>query len=618
MINSPTSLMRIACCFAMAIQFLSVNLSGQSIDEIKADREMYLWGEGTGETLRTADLEALADLISQISVVVSSSFENTVNEKTIKGGQGERQAALEQEVTSIVQTYSQAALHNTERKVLENEPNARVFRYIRRDDVQKIFENRKERITEYIALAEKNETLKRIGDALQYYSWALVLLRSHPESKSMTTTNSGREEYTQSYIVRRMNAVLDDIAVTPIEVRDDLNHREVTLMFTFRGQAVTNLDFTFWTGNNWSTMHSARNGRALIDYYGENYSSWTKTNVRIECTYADQLFGDAELEEVFRTVHPPDFPKSRREVRLEPTKSNRKAKPTETPKAPIASDLITDESVSFYERVSKVLEALQKQRLNDVAHYFTPEGLHVAKKLLEYGNARIADHREFTVYTYRDTHIARGCYLAFNFEGGYTQFVEEVVFHFNQERQIQNIVFGLGDKAVNDIHQRPWPINEKMILVNFLEQYKTAYALKQIEYIEQIFDDNAIIITGTVVKAAPEKAVDGASPMSSFAQNEFVRYNQYSKRDFIKRLNHVFRSKDFINIDFEDNSVKKSSIDHVFGIQIKQNYRSNNYSDQGYLFLMIDCLDPDNPIIHVRTWQPEKDENGQVFGLGVF
>lgn len=598
---------------------VSICFSQSLEDEIKADRESYLWGEGTGNTMRVADEEALADLISQIFVVVSSQFENSVNERTIKETNGEREASFEQEVSSIIKTYSQSALHNTERIVLQDAPDARVFRYIRRDDVTKVFESRKQRIIDYIKIGENNEAHHRISDALQYYSWALVLLKSHPEADLLTIDHLGREEYTHAYLVRRINAILDDISVTPVEVRDDHNHREVTLLFTFRGQMVVNLDFTFWTGTDWSKMHSAKKGRALIDFYGENAKNWSKTNLRIECTYADQLFGDRELEEVFRWVHSPDFPKSRREIKFSKSRGDKAfPEPKSASKSAIDKDLSTDQSSLFYDRVSKVIDAVQQKRLEDVAHFFTPEGLEVCEMLLEYGNARIADHREFTVYSYRNTSIVRGCFLAFNFEKGYTQFVEEVIFHFNEDSQISNIVFGLGEKAVNDIHQRPWPLEEKMILVNFLEQYKTAYALKNLDYIEKIFDEDAIIITGTVVKSAPEHVIDGVSPLKMFANNEFVRYNRYSKNDFIKRLKHVFSSKDFINIDFEDNNVRKSDVDHVFGIQIKQNYRSNNYSDQGYLFLMIDCLDPVNPIIHIRTWQPEKDETGQVFGLGNF
>ena len=39
----------------------------------------------------------------------------------------------------------------------------------------------------------------------------------------------------------------------------------------------------------------------------------------------------------------------------------------------------------------------------------------------------------------------------------------------------------------------------------------------------------------------------------------------------------------------------------TYGIQIKQDYYSSNYGDHGYLFLMVDFNDPENPSIKVRN-----------------
>ena len=46
----------------------------QSIEQIKADRNTYIWGEGSGTTLKKAQNDALAMIIGQISTEVESSF----------------------------------------------------------------------------------------------------------------------------------------------------------------------------------------------------------------------------------------------------------------------------------------------------------------------------------------------------------------------------------------------------------------------------------------------------------------------------------------------------------------------------------------------------------------
>ena len=53
-------------------------------------------------------------------------------------------------------------------------------------------------------------------------------------------------------------------------------------------------------------------------------------------------------------------------------------------------------------------------------------------------------------------------------------------------------------------------------------------------------------------------------------------------------------------------------------MQIKQNYYSSNYADQGYLFLMIDLGNKTEPKIYVRSWQPEKNSDGSIIGINDF
>jgi hypothetical protein len=36
------------------------------------------------------------------------------------------------------------------------------------------------------------------------------------------------------------------------------------------------------------------------------------------------------------------------------------------------------------------------------------------------------------------------------------------------------------------------------------------------------------------------------------------------------------------------------------------------------LFLLIDLENPAEPIIHVRTWQPNRNEDGSIYGLSDF
>lgn len=85
----------------------------QSWEEIKSSRQ-YIYGEGWGSSDAEADKNALADLISKISVQVQSSFTLTEDELSHNG-----QVDGETYARSKVQTYSQATLTNTEKIVIE-------------------------------------------------------------------------------------------------------------------------------------------------------------------------------------------------------------------------------------------------------------------------------------------------------------------------------------------------------------------------------------------------------------------------------------------------------------------------------------------------------------------
>jgi len=203
--------------------------------------------------------------------------------------------------------------------------------------------------------------------------------------------------------------------------------------------------------------------------------------------------------------------------------------------------------------------------------------------------------------------------MSFSFKNNTRKFVEDVVFYFNADGLIEALSFGLNQIALESIAGKTvWAEADRLQIINFLEHLKTAYSLKRIDYIESVFADDALIIVGCLVKPKP-------STDNVYKDNQIIRYNRYTKEQYMKNLEHCFAGNEYINIAFEESEIRKSgSRPNVYGIQIKQNYFSSSYGDEGYLFLMIDLNNPDEPIIHVRTWQPEKNSDGSVYGLEDF
>ncbi len=161
----------------------------------------------------------------------------------------------------------------------------------------------------------------------------------------------------------------------------------------------------------------------------------------------------------------------------------------------------------------------------------------------------------------------------------------------------------------------------RQIIINFVENFRTAYNRRDLKLINSVFSDKALIITGKVLLEKVNSDTDRMSRLESK-----VVYIKHTKQEYLRRLQNIFKSVKYLNVKFEDiEIVQHPKYDDVYGVTLKQYWHSSGYSDEGYLFLMVDFHDTDNPLIQVRTWQPYKNNKGEVvtkreevFHLGSF
>lgn len=137
-------------------------------------------------------------------------------------------------------------------------------------------------------------------------------------------------------------------------------------------------------------------------------------------------------------------------------------------------------------------------------------------------------------------------------------------------------------------------------ILDYCEHFRTAYTRRDLPFLRQVFSDRALIIVGSVVSSAAQQ--DGAQGA------DMVRYSVRTKEEYLERLERVFQANRKINVQFSDFCIlRHPTMDGIYGVQLRQRYQSDRYSDDGYLFLLWDFRKPDRPLIHVRTWQPETD-----------
>ena len=146
----------------------------------------------------------------------------------------------------------------------------------------------------------------------------------------------------------------------------------------------------------------------------------------------------------------------------------------------------------------------------------------------------------------------------------------------------------------------------RQLILEYVERFRNAYCLKDMNFLQQIFSEDALIITGKVVKQV-KSDINRTS-----LNNQKIEYSKQNKKQYLTNLARVFQNNKRINVIFDEiKVVKHPAKADFYGVTLKQGWSADRYSDVGYVFLLWDFTNPDAPQIHVRTWQPDKFDNGQ-------
>lgn len=149
-------------------------------------------------------------------------------------------------------------------------------------------------------------------------------------------------------------------------------------------------------------------------------------------------------------------------------------------------------------------------------------------------------------------------------------------------------------------------------ILNYCEHFRSAYSTKDIDFIRQVLSDDALIIVGHTVKSSKNNAPSGS---------EAVRFSVRSKHEYVRRLAEVFAANKNISVSFRDFKIlRHPTMEGIYGVTLRQNYKSDLYSDDGFLFLLWDFRNPSMPVIHVRTWQPAAgiSDDDEIIGFEDF
>jgi len=587
--------------------FSGLLLHSMTLDEVlyKQNSGELIVGKGIAETEAEADQLALKDLASQIVVKVKSSFIDIAKEENFE---------VEEYCESVVNTFSDITLSNACKFIASSAENNTVYRYITPEDKKKIFAERKTQILSFVAEGEIAEEVGNAVDAIRNYYWALMLLKTHPDHKTMKYYFNDQERLLSSALVNQIENILSliEIEITSISDIKDSNCLDYVLLASYNGILADGLLIRYNDGYQWSGYERWGNGKGYFSIKKNMAATLNFIELEIDCSFAQHGF-IGEIKETLSSMKPYDFNNSHKKVEFKIEEAQemdavgyRLSYASEIPKANI-------------DVLENVIAAISTNDLGTARSHFTAKGFRDFNALMGYGNAVILPEAvQMGMLKTGKLSVIRSIPLKFDFRSSSESFTENVNFVFDEDNKIDGVTFSLSDAAVKDIMTKEYGTEEeKALIVNFVEQYKTAYCLKDTAFIKDVFCDDALIIVGRVVQRKPDEYTD---KLYQQLGDDMIEYITLEKGEYLDRLKKQFAQKEFINIHFSDNEIDRvvSKGKKVFGMQIGQYYYSSDYCDKGYLFLMFDLADADEPKIMVRSWQPQKADDGSIIGVSNF
>ncbi len=211
---------------------------------------------------------------------------------------------------------------------------------------------------------------------------------------------------------------------------------------------------------------------------------------------------------------------------------------------------------------------------------------------------------------------------------GSEQVYQEAVINYDKKGLITSFRYtidpeiygGLVKNQLSNRKNQVTDLRQRQKILDYVEQFRTSYNKRDLAFLRQIFSDDALIITGTVITQRKSDV-----PLNEKGEEKRVVYKVKTKQQYLKDMERIFRTKSYIKVEFDSITISNHQNLPIYGVTVRQKWNTNNYSDEGWVFMLWDFRNK-NPEIRVRTWQPlYLDEKRQqtlnkddIFELGDF
>lgn len=605
-------------CLIVIILICWSTLAGLTPQEIMRSGSPYFWGKARCDDFDEASERARTNLSANISTSVSSSFESIIQETNMDSHEF---------LESVVTTYTSFSFRELQPIVdRDGDGNYIVLYFLHRDDLQQEYDERRQLIFNIYNTAINNRNSANISRALQYFYYALILMNSVPDRNIRY-----EGENLRVVIPIAIQEILDNVQfIYDGDIWDSESIRTARLMVTYNEIPVQSLDFSYLERG---TMHrsEARDGRAVCDLMGASVS-YNDLDVEIEYRYASSRELIPIVAELWQGVRRPSF-NNRRNISLrlsEEQLAQIETQPAEaakiiTPEEEKYTIILANETDSPFTKEIRVgltgfLDVISTGSAADIKEHYGSDPFLKEKMttLIRHNQPRLVDETfEIEINQVWDGWEVRSIPVSCLYPSISKQTVEYMVLDFDNEGNLRDVNFKVFDELyqtyVNTADSLETDHFQRQILIKFLEKYRTAFMNRDIETLEKIFAEEAVIIVGRVLEPSPS-----SRGYEIDRDMEQIEYLQFSKEEYLTRQRAIFAAQRDIHLGFDTFRVmKKDRETDVYGISMRQQYASSGYADEGHLFLLIDFLEED-PTIYVRSWQPGEWSDEQMLNMSDF
>ncbi|MBN2789096.1 MAG: PorT family protein [Candidatus Delongbacteria bacterium] len=255
------------------------------------------------------------------------------------------------------------------------------------DEVLKKLEKKQEtntmnvKIKDFVKSGMNAESQLRIGDALKYYYWALLLVKSEPKSASLKCEELDDRLLTIS-LPEKINSILTSLEFTFKDVSESKKYKYLGFEIKYKGAKVNNLQLTYFNGDVWSNPVKVRDGEGSIELFGDAAESITKLSLQTDYMYEEQCNYDHNVKQALKKVSHIPFSSAKFKVKIPKAKKDVVQEPVIQKPIPVVEETVEKPVENKVEKpvVIEHITPVKKDNSMLAQHYNNNENDQIVKK----------------------------------------------------------------------------------------------------------------------------------------------------------------------------------------------------------------------------------------------